>query len=77
LYIGDIVTFSMEYIPQTFSNIPQFQTQQNTKVRAKIERNGDLIYDIYLTYKLPALFYNNSDIDNSVVVGWTNNVGII
>jgi len=67
--------FSMEYIPQTFSNIPQFQTQQNTKVRAKIERNGDLIYDIYLTYKLPALFYNNSDIDNSVVVGWTNNVG--
>jgi hypothetical protein len=67
--------FSMEYIPQIFTNIPNFQTTSNTKVYSKIERNGDLMYDIYLTYKLPALFLDEEDKNNNIRVGWVDYIG--
>jgi hypothetical protein len=62
--------FSYEYIEQTFSTLPTFTTMQNTIAKCKIERNGDLMHDVYLVYDLPALFSFKDE-----PVGWSTNVG--
>ena len=48
--------FATEYIRKDFESIPNFNTENRTKVRCNIERNGDLISDIYLVYDLPNIF---------------------
>lgn len=62
--------FSMEYIEQSFSTLPTFTPTQNTIAKCKIDRNGDLMHDIYLIYDLPALFSYKEE-----PVGWSDNVG--
>ena len=48
--------FSMEYIAQYFEVLPSFSPNQKTFVSAKINRNADLIHDMYLVYDLPAVY---------------------
>lgn len=62
--------FGMEYIPLYFDTIPSFTPIQETKTTCKIDRNADLVYDMYLVYDLPALFTNNQ-----IPVGWAEEVG--
>ena len=78
--------FASEYIRQDFEKIPNFNTENQTKVKCKINRNGDLISDIYLVYDLPDIYsgpkmkisnhnklqINNSDAD---YFRWINNLG--
>ena len=58
--------FSSEYIEQPFSVLPTFNPTKSTTSRCKIDRNGDLMYDTYLVYDLPALFSNKDE-----PVGWS------
>ena len=62
--------FSMEYIPQTFFTLPTFSTTQNNIVRAKINRNADLVYDMYLVIDVPSI-YSTSD----EKFQWVENLG--
>lgn len=48
--------FATEYIHQNFEKIPNFNTENKTKAKCKINRNGDLISDIYLVYDLPDIY---------------------
>jgi len=48
--------FATEYIRQDFERLPNFNTENQTKVKCKINRNGDLISDIYLVYDLPDIY---------------------
>lgn len=48
--------FATEYIRQDFEKIPNFNTENKTKAKCKINRNGDLISDIYLVYDLPDIY---------------------
>ena len=62
--------FGMEYIPIYFDPLPSFTPIQDTTATCKIDRNADLVYDMYLVYDLPALFTNNQ-----IPVGWVEEVG--
>ena len=62
--------FSTEYIEQPFTVLPTFNPTKSTTSRCKIDRVGDLMYDTYLVYDLPALFSNKDE-----PVGWSENVG--
>jgi hypothetical protein len=62
--------FSTEYIYLPFDTIPSFTPLQETKVSCKIDRNGDLVHDIYLVYDLPAIFTNNE-----IPFGWVEELG--
>lgn len=81
--------FATEYIRQDFETIPNFNTENRTKAKCKINRNGDLISDIYLVYDLPdiysgpkmkishetgALSFANDD-ENADYFRWINNLG--
>ena len=48
--------FASEYIRQDFISLPTFNTNTKTKLKCKIERNGDLIHDVYLVYDLPNIY---------------------
>lgn len=48
--------FATEYIRQDFESLPNFNTENKTKAKCKINRNGDLISDIYLVYDLPDIY---------------------
>ena len=48
--------FASEYIRQDFVTLPNFNTNSTSKLRCKIDRNGDLIHDIYLVYDLPNIY---------------------
>ena len=48
--------FASEYIRQDFTTLPSFNTTSHSKLRCKIDRNGDLIHDIYLVYDLPDIY---------------------
>jgi hypothetical protein len=48
--------FASEYIRQDFTTLPSYNTNSRSKLRCKIDRNGDLIHDIYLVYDLPDIF---------------------
>jgi hypothetical protein len=45
--------FSMEYIEQYFYTLPNFNTTKRTQAKIKIERNADLLHDVYLVVDLP------------------------
>jgi len=62
--------FGTEYITLPFDQIPTFTPTQMTKATCKIGRNGDLLYDTYLTYDLPAIYTNNL-----IPFGWVEEVG--
>ena len=62
--------FSMEYIELPFQTIPNFTPNVPLTVQCKIDRNGDLMYDTYLVFDLPALFSNKEE-----PVGWSQNPG--
>ena len=53
--------FATEYIEQYFTTLPNFTTNQITFVRAKIDRNADLLYDTYLIYDLIRFIEINVD----------------
>ena len=48
--------FSMEYIAQYFEVLPNFSPTQRTFASAKINRNADLIHDMYLVYDVPSVY---------------------
>jgi len=62
--------FGTEYITVPFDQIPTFTPTQMTKATCKIGRNGDLLYDTYLTYDLPAIYTNNL-----IPFSWVEEVG--
>jgi len=62
--------FGTEYITVPFDQIPTFTPTQMTKATCKIGRNGDLLYDTYLTYDLPAIYTNNL-----IPFGWVEELG--
>ena len=62
--------FGMEYISLYFYSIPSLTPLQETKASCKIDRNGDLVHDMYLVYDLPAIFTNNQ-----VPFSWVEEVG--
>ena len=62
--------FGTEYITVPFDQIPTFTPTQMTKATCKIGRNGDLLFDTYLTYDLPAIYTNNQ-----IPFGWVEEVG--
>ena len=61
--------FASEYIRQDFISLKTFNTNTKTKLKCKIERNGDLIHDVYLVYDLPNIYstpkiqMNNDNLD--------------
>ena len=79
--------FATEYIRQDFESIPNFNTENKTKAKCKINRNGDLISDIYLVYDLPDIYSGpkmtvstnkiNLEVSNDYVdyFRWINNLG--
>ena len=62
--------FGTEYITLPFDQIPTFTPTQMTKATCKIGRNGDLLFDTYLTYDLPAIYTNNL-----IPFGWVEELG--
>ena len=48
--------FANEYIRQQFETSPSFQPMTRTLAKCKIDRNADLIGDIYLVYDLPNIY---------------------
>ena len=62
--------FGTEYINLFFDPAATFTPTQQTKSTCKIDRNGDLLYDTYVTYDLPAIFTNNK-----IPFGWVEGVG--
>ena len=78
--------FATEHIDKQFITSPSFQTTSNTIAKCKIDRNGDLIGDIYLVYDLPNIYsspkttYDNNDISidstgDSEYFRWIKNIG--
>lgn len=62
--------FATEYIEQEFRTLPNFSTDSNTIGTIKIDRNGDLIHDMYLVYDLPAIYSSES-----LGFKWVKNLG--
>jgi hypothetical protein len=62
--------FSMEYIRQYFIVKPNLSTTLYSKATVKIERNADLVNDIYLVIDLPNIY--SSSLEN---FGWTPSLG--
>ena len=62
--------FGTEYITLPFDSIPTFTPTQVTKATCKIDRNADLLFDVYLTYDLPAIYTNNL-----IPFGWVEEIG--
>ena len=57
--------FASEYIRQDFIKSSSFNTNSRSKLKCKIDRNGDLIHDIYLVYDLPNIYSGpQTEIDN-------------
>lgn len=48
--------YASEYIRQDFTKLPSFSTKSPSKLTCKVDRNGDLIHDIYLVYDLPDIY---------------------
>ena len=48
--------FASEYIRQDFITLPSYNTNSRSQLKCKIDRNGDLIHDIYLVYDLPDIY---------------------
>ena len=77
--------FANEYIRQDFNTSPSFQTQSMSTAKCKIDRNADLINDIYLVYDLPNIYSGPKTTikdDDHVSVDeseeyfrWVNNLG--
>jgi len=77
--------FSNEHIRQDFIKLPNFNTDNKTKATCKIDRNGDLINDIYLVYDLPNIYSNPKTLfdgtkletsnTNGEYFRWVNNLG--
>ena len=62
--------FGTEYINLFFDPAATFTPTQQSKATCEIDRNGDLIYDTYVSYELPAIFTNNK-----IPFGWVDSVG--
>ena len=62
--------FGTEYINLFFDPAATFTPTQQTKATCKIDRNGDLLYDTYVAYELPAIFTNTK-----IPFAWTESVG--
>ena len=48
--------FAMEYIRTEFTTSPKLSTTDVTKINFRLERNGDLLHDIYLVFDLPLIY---------------------
>lgn len=53
--------FSMEAIPQYFETNPIFSTTQRSLGKVMIERNADLMQDIYVVMDMPAIYSTEAD----------------
>jgi hypothetical protein len=62
--------FAMEHISQEFTVIPSYSTTSVTTSIVKIDRDGDLINDIYLVYDLPDIY--STSYEN---FRWIKNIG--
>ena len=52
-----------------FSSLPDFQNEAQTSSTCKVERNGELVHDMYVRVKMPAIY--TSDIPFK----WIDNLG--
>jgi hypothetical protein len=62
--------FAMEYITQYFTGTFSVSTTQNTIISCKIDRNADLLYDMYLVFDLPDIYTNINE-----PFAWVKNFG--
>ena len=62
--------FSTEYMQLPFNKTQSLGTRHSTKMSCKIDRNADLLYDMYLAFDLPAIFTNGD-----IPFGWVEDVG--
>lgn len=56
--------FAMEYIEQYFYSMPNYSATKKTQAKIKIERNADLLSDIYLVYDLPNIRFPIEDFED-------------
>lgn len=72
--------FAMEYIEKYFYSLPNFNTTQRVQARIKIDRDADLLYDIYWAIDLPNIRFpieNFQDITvRDVNFKWVRNLGL-
>jgi len=61
--------FSMENISLPYNTIPSFTTTQSTTAKCNINRNGDLLYDTYVRYDLPAIYTDDIPFE------WVESIG--
>ena len=59
--------FANEYIRQEFETSPSFQPMTRTIAKCKIDRNADLIGDVYLVYDLPNIYSTPKYKTNSAI----------
>lgn len=71
--------FSMEYIEQYFYTLPNYNPTKRTQAKIKIERNADLLHDIYLVYDTPNIRFPVENFDNltphDVNFKWVRDLG--
>ena len=61
--------FASEYIRQDFTRLPSFNTTSTSKLTCKIDRNGDLINDMYLVYDLPDIYSGpKTEINETIII---------
>lgn len=61
--------FSMEMIELPFTSLPDFQNESQTSSTCKVERNGELVHDMYIRVKIPAIYTND------IPFKWIDNLG--
>jgi len=71
--------FAMEYIEQYFYTLPNYNPTKRTQGKIKIERNADLLHDVYFVYDTPNIRFPIEDYDNltpdDVNFKWVRDLG--
>ncbi len=72
--------FSMEYIEQYFYSLPNFNTDNRTQDKIKIDRNADLLHDVYLVFDTPDIRFPVENYNNltpeDVNFKWARHLGL-
>ncbi len=70
--------FAMQFVRLNFSK-DTIDLNESTEIKVKLEKNGDLISQIYLDVNIPSVLSNslmhNIDINNSKQIKWINELG--
>lgn len=71
--------FASEYIEQYFYTEPAFNATKRTQCKVKIERNADLLHDVYIVYDTPNIRFPIENYNNltpeDVNFKWVRNLG--